>query len=187
MRKKFYLTTPIYYVNDVPHLGHAYTTIAADVLARYYRRLLGRKNVFFLTGTDEHGAKVAKAARLAQKKPKEFCDQVVSRFLDAWKKLRISYDYFIRTTDPRHEKIVQKVLQKIYDRGYIYQATYEGLYCVGCEKFLAENELVNGRCPLHPNQPPVKQKEKNYFFRLSAFKDKLLKAIENQEDKNHSQ
>lgn len=183
MTKKFYITTPIYYVNDVPHIGHAYTTIATDVLARYHRLL--EKDVFFLTGTDEHGAKVAEAAKEAGKKPKEFCDQVVSRFLDAWKKLNISNDYFIRTTDPRHEKIVQKLLQKVYDNGYIYEGTYEGLYCVGCEKFLTESDLVDGRCPLHPNQKPAKQKEKNYFFKLSNFRQKLIRAIESQNNPNH--
>jgi len=183
MTKKFYITTPIYYVNDVPHIGHAYTTIAADVLARYHR--LSGEDVFFLTGTDEHGAKVAEAAKEASKKPKKFCDEVVSRFVDAWKKLNISNDYFIRTTDPRHEKIVQKLLQKVYNNGYIYEGTYEGLYCVGCEKFLTETDLVNSRCPLHPNQKPLKQKEKNYFFKLSTFRKKLIKVIENRKDSNH--
>lgn len=183
MTKKFYITTPIYYVNDVPHIGHAYTTIAADVLARYHKQL--GKDVFFLTGTDEHGAKVAEAAKETGKKPKEFCDQVVSRFKDAWKKLNISNNYFIRTTDPRHEKIVQKLLQKVYDNEYIYEGTYEGLYCVGCEKFLTETDLVNDRCPLHPNQEPIREKEKNYFFKLSDFREKLIKAIENKKDPNH--
>lgn len=183
MNKKFYVTTPIYYVNDVPHIGHAYTTIAADVLARYHRLL--DEDVFFLTGTDEHGAKVAEAAKEAGKKPKEFCDQVVSRFVEAWKSLNISNDYFIRTTDPRHEKIVQELLQKVYDNGYIYPDTYEGLYCVGCEKFLTETDLVDGKCPLHPNRKPVKQKEENYFFRLKSFQEKLIKAIEDKNDPNY--
>lgn len=183
MNKKFYVTTPIYYVNDVPHVGHAYTTIAADVVARYHRLL--EEDVFFLTGTDEHGAKVASAAKEAGKKPKEFCNQVVARFIDAWKNLNISNDYFIRTTHPRHEKIVQELLQKVYDRGFIYKGIYEGLYCVGCEKFLIETDLVDGRCPLHPNQKPVKQKEKNYFFKLSDFRIKLIKAIEDKTDPNY--
>lgn len=185
MDKKFYVTTPIYYVNDVPHIGHAYTTIVADVLARYYRQLLGEKSVFFLTGTDEHGAKVAQAAEAAKKKPKEFCDQVVSRFVKAWKELKISHDYFIRTTDPRHEKIVQRLLQKVYDNGYIYEGAYEGLYCVGCEKFLTETDLVNNKCPLHPNQKPIHQKEKNYFFKLSYFRKKIIKAIKDKSNPNH--
>jgi len=183
MNKKFYVTTPIYYVNDVPHIGHAYTTIAADVLARYYR-VLGKK-VFFLTGTDEHGAKVAEAASKERKKPKQFCDKVVARFVNSWKKLNISNDYFIRTTDPRHEKTVQKLLQKVHDNGYIYSGTYEGLYCVGCEKFLTETDLVDGKCPLHPNRKPARQKEKNYFFKLSDFRERLIKAIEDEKDKNH--
>lgn len=183
MNKKFYVTTPIYYVNDVPHIGHAYTTIAADVLARYHR-LLGKK-VFFLTGTDEHGAKVAEAANKEGKKPEKFCDGVVLRFVNSWKKLNIKNDYFIRTTDPRHEKVVQRLLQKVYDNGYIYSGIYEGLYCVGCEKFLTETDLVDGKCPLHPNRKPVKQKEKNYFFKLSNFRNKLIKAIKNEKDKNH--
>lgn len=183
MNKKFYVTTPIYYVNDVPHIGHAYTTIAADVLARYHR-LLDHK-VFFLTGTDEHGAKVAEAAKKEGKKPKQFCDRVVSRFINSWKRLNISNDYFIRTTNPRHEKIVKDLLKKIYDNGYIYSGTYEGLYCVGCEKFLTESDLIDGKCPLHPNREPVRQKEKNYFFKLSDFREKLIRAIENEKDKNH--
>lgn len=177
------MTTPIYYVNDVPHVGHAYTTIAADVLARYYR-LLGF-DVFFLTGTDEHGTKVAASAQDAGKKPKQFCDEIVLRFIDAWKRLNIANDYFIRTTDSRHEKIVQALIQKAYNNGYVYKGTYKGLYCIGCEKFLTETDLVDNRCPLHPNRKPVRQKETNYFFKLSAFKDTLIKAIENKKDKNH--
>ncbi|MBI2007420.1 MAG: methionine--tRNA ligase [Candidatus Blackburnbacteria bacterium] len=171
---KYFVTTPIYYVNDVPHIGHAYTTVAADALARYWREKVGKENVFFLTGTDEHGAKVAQAAKEAGKTPKEFADSVVPRFQEAWKLLNIEYDYFIRTTDPKHERVVREILQKIYDKGYIYEGVYEGLYCEGCEKFLTKDELVDGKCPLHPNKEPVYQKEKNYFFRLSAFKDKLL-------------
>lgn len=178
---KFFLTTPIYYVNDVPHIGHAYTTVAADVLARYWREKTGEENVFFLTGTDEHGAKVAQSAKEAGKTPKEFVDSVAPRFQEAWKLLNIEYDYFIRTTDPKHEKIVQEVLQKIYDKGHIYEGVYEGLYCEGCERFLTEDDLVNGKCPLHSNKEPVHQKEKNYFFKLSAFKDKLLDIFGNDE------
>lgn len=178
---KFYITTPIYYVNDVPHIGHAYTTVAADVLARYFREKIREKNIFFLTGTDEHGAKVAQAAKEAGKTPKEFANSVAPRFQEAWKLLNIGYDHFIRTTDPKHEKIAQEILQKIYDKGYIYEGIYEGLYCEGCEKFLANEDLVNGKCPLHPNKEPVRQKEKNYFFKLSAFKDKLLEIFEKDE------
>lgn len=178
---KFYLTTPIYYVNDVPHIGHAYTTIAADVLARYWRKKLGDGNVFFLTGTDEHGAKIAQAAKEAGKEPKDFVDSVAPQFEKSWKLLNLSYDHFFRTTDPRHEKLVQEVLQKIYDNGYIYEGIYEGLYCIGCEKFLTEEDLVEGKCPLHPNKEPQYQKEKNYFFKLSSFKERLIQLFENDE------
>ena len=175
--EKFYVTTPIYYVNDVPHVGHAYTTIATDVLARYQKGILGEKNVFFLTGTDEHGTKVAEAAKKAGKKPQEFCDEVSLRFKKAWKDLNISNDYFFRTTDKRHIKKVQEIFQKIYENGKIYSGTYEGLYCVGCEKYLKEKELVNNCCPLHPNQKPIKQKEKNYFFKLKDYEKKLINLI----------
>jgi len=183
MNKKFYITTPIYYVNDVPHIGHAYTTIAADVLARYHRNL--KEDVFFLTGTDEHGAKVAEAAKKAGKEPKEFCDEVSLRFKKTWERLNISNDYFFRTTGERHGKIVQEILQKVYDHGLIKKGIYEGLYCIGCEKFLTENDLVDGCCPLHPNQKPTQQKEENYFFKLSEFKEKLKKAIKDKNDVNH--
>lgn len=176
MNKKFYITTPIYYVNDVPHVGHAYTTIAADIIARYHRDLL-EEDVFFLTGTDEHGNKVAEAAKKAGKNPKDFCDEVSSHFKEAWENLNIHNDYFFRTTNKRHELKVQQILQKIYDRGFIYRDTYEGLYCLGCEKFLTEKDLVDGCCPFHPKEKPIKQKEKNYFFKLSVFKDELVKII----------
>ncbi|MBI4098126.1 MAG: methionine--tRNA ligase [Candidatus Levybacteria bacterium] len=176
---KFYITTPIYYINDIPHIGHAYTTLAADIVARYYKQKFGSDNVFFLTGTDEHGAKVASAAKDAGKEPKEFADSIVPKFQSAWKLLNIDYSYFFRTTDPRHEKKVAEILQKIYDKGYIYEGLYEGLYCEGCEKFLTDDDVVGGKCPLHPNKTPVHQKEKNYFFKLSKFKDSLIKDFEN--------
>lgn len=176
---RFFITTPIYYVNDVPHIGHAYTTVAADVLARYWRGKLGKKNVFFLTGTDEHGQKVAQAAKEAGVSPKEYADSVAPRFIESWKQLNITYDNFIRTTDPKHEKVVTELLQKIYDNGYIYKGTYEGLYCVGCEKFLTETELINGRCPLHPNKEPIHQKEENYFLKLGELSKKVFAAINN--------
>ncbi len=181
--KTFFVTTPIYYVNDVPHIGHAYTTIAADVLARFHR-LRGEK-VFFLTGTDEHGQKIAEAAAAAGLKPKEFCDKISPRFAEAWKKLNLTPDFFIRTTDPRHEKIVQEIIQKIYKAGFIYKGKYEGLYCVGCERFYAESEIVNGKCPLHPNKDLARSSEENYFLKLSGFQKILLAAIENPKDKNH--
>ncbi len=179
----FYVTTPIYYVNDVPHIGHAYTTIAADVLARFHR-LRGEK-VFFLTGTDEHGQKIAEAAKAAGLQPKEFCDKIAPRFAEAWKKLNLTPDFFIRTTDPRHEKVVREIIEKIYKAGFIYKGKYEGLYCVGCERFYAESEIVDGKCPLHPNKPLTKNSEENYFFKLSKFQKILLSAIENPKDKNY--
>ncbi|PJE68330.1 methionine--tRNA ligase, partial [Candidatus Shapirobacteria bacterium CG10_big_fil_rev_8_21_14_0_10_38_8] len=183
MTKKFFITTPIYYVNDVPHIGHTCTTIAADILARYHK-LLG-EDVFFLTGTDEHGNKVAQEAAAAGLTPKEFCDKVSRSFKEIWPKLNIQYDYFIRTTDPRHEKIASAVVQKLYDKGYIYKGMYEGFYCLGCEKFLNEKDLMDGKCPLHPNKEPQHQKEENYFFKLSSFKDVLIKAISDPNDPNH--
>ena len=185
MENKFFITTPIYYVNDVPHIGHACTTVAADILARYHK-LLGEE-VFFLTGTDEHGAKVAEEAKKVNLTPQEFCDKVSKTFSDIWPKLNIQYDYFIRTTNPKHQAIVQELIQKIYDNGDIYKAEYEGLYCIGCEKFIAEDELVNKRCPHHPNGDIEKQKEENYFFKLSKYAPILIKAIEDKNNKNHYQ
>jgi len=180
MIKKFFVTTPIYYVNDIPHIGHTCTTVAADIVARYHK-LLG-EDVFFLTGTDEHGAKVAEAAAKENLSPKEFCDKVSKSFSDTWPKLNINFDYFIRTTNPQHEKIVQEVLLKIYKKGDIYKDKYTGLYCVGCENFITESDLVNGKCPLHPNKAVVKQSEENYFFKLSKYVPILIKAIE---EENH--
>ena len=185
MAKKFYITTPIYYVNDKPHIGHTCTTVAVDIVARY-QKLLGKK-VFFLTGTDEHGAKVAEAAEKANLSPKRFCDKISLIFKNIWPRLNIQYDYFVRTTNPKHEKIVQEVIEKIYKKGDIYKAKYEGLYCVGCEKFITESELVDGKCPLHPNKKIQKQSEENYFFKLSKYVPQLIKSIENKNDKNHYQ
>jgi methionyl-tRNA synthetase len=184
LSKPFYITTPIYYVNDRPHIGHSYTTICADLLARYHR-LEGRES-FFLTGTDEHGTKIAEAAAAAGLKPKAFCDEVVQHFKRAWSGLSIEYDDFIRTTDERHIEAVQKLLMVLHDartengEPVIYSGSYEGIYCVGCEKFLTEKDLVNGLCPDH-KKPPVTLKEKNYFFRLTAFMDKLKNLIETNE------
>jgi len=177
---KFYITTPIYYVNDRPHIGHAYTTIVADVLARFWRSQIGEDNVFFLTGTDEHGAKVAEKAKDAGQSPKEFVDGVSATFKEAWKNLDISNNDFIRTTDDRHKKIVIDILNKLKDKGVIYEGDYEGLYCVGCEKFILESELVDGKCPDH-NRVPEKLKEKNWFFKLSDFLPKIKKSIESGE------
>lgn len=166
MNRKFYITTPIYYVNDSPHIGSAYTTLAADIIARYQRQKLGRENVFFLVGTDEHGQKIQAVAQEKGLTPIELADKVSQEFKNAWKLMNFDYDFFIRTTDKRHEKVVSELLQKVYDAGYIYSGTYEGPYCIGCERFYKESELVNGKCPLHPNKEVSYQKEKNYFFKL---------------------
>lgn len=174
----FYLTTPIYYVNDVPHLGHAYTCVASDYIARF-RRLQGR-TVHFLTGTDEHGQKILRTAESKGISPKEWTDQIVPRWTEVWDALRISYDDFIRTTEARHEGPVQRFVQELYDRGEIYRGEYEGLYCVGCEAFKTEDELVDGKCPLHKVEPDV-VKEENYFFRLSKYQDRLIELYENDE------
>jgi methionyl-tRNA synthetase len=183
MAQKFYVTTPIYYINDVPHIGHTSTTIAADIVARYHK-VLGEE-VFFLTGTDEHGAKVAEAAEKYGLPPKEYCDKISKTFEDIWPKLDISYDYFIRTTNPQHEKIVQEILEKIHQKGDIYKAEYNGLYCVGCEGYVNESDLIDGRCPFHPNREVVAQSEENYFFRLSKYVPMLIEAIENEKHPLH--
>lgn len=183
MAQNFYVTTPIYYVNDVPHLGHTCTTVVTDIIARYHK-LIGDE-VFFLTGTDEHGAKVAEAAEKKGLSPQKFVDQISLNFKQIWPRLNIQYDYFIRTTNPDHERIAQKLIQKIYQNGDIYKGKYEGLYCVGCEKFITETDLVSGRCPFHPNQKIQKQSEENYFFKLSKYAPLLIKAIQDSHDKNH--
>jgi methionyl-tRNA synthetase len=182
--KPFYVTTPIYYVNDRPHIGHAYTTIAADVLARFHR-MAGRE-AFFLTGTDEHGSKVAEAAAAAGLSEQEFCDRTVEHFKTAWTNLSIDYSDFIRTTSKRHEKAVWKILDAMRrartddGREVVYTGFYEGLYCTGCEKFITEKELVDGLCPSH-GRPPERLKEKNYFFRLTAYIEKIRQKIESNE------
>src|SRR5579883_809858 len=179
---KYYITTPIYYVNDVPHIGHAYTTVAADVLARHHRRL--GDDVLFLTGTDEHGAKIAEAATRHGVTPKAYVDEIVERFKSAWRALEISNDFFIRTSDPRHEAGVAAFLETLYNAGDIYKGVYEGLYCVGCEQFKTEEDLVNGLCPYH-NLAPKWYSEENYFFRLSKYQDALLNALTDPSDPNH--
>lgn len=177
-QKKFYVTTPIYYVNNSPHIGSAYTTIAADILARWHR--LCGEDVFFLTGTDEHGQKIQEMALAAGKKPQEFVDEVAQKFKDTFKLLNISNDYFIRTTDKDHEKDVQRILQELYDKKLIYKGEYEACYCVGCEQYLNKSDLVEGKCPLHKKEPEI-IKEESYMFKLSSFEDKLLKAIKNED------
>ncbi len=181
--EKFYVVTPIYYVNAAPHVGSLYTTLAADVLARYYRLKLGKDKVFFLTGTDEHGQKVAEYAEKAGMTPQAFADSIVPEFKKAWKLSNISYDYFIRTTEEGHKKYVNEIFEKIYAAGYIYKGIYEGMYCVGCEKFITETEMVDGRCPLHPDKDLVLQKEENYFFKLKEFAPRILKMIQDGEYK----
>ena len=164
---RFYVTTPIYYVNDAPHVGHAYATVNADAMARWHR-LVG-DDVFFLTGTDEHGQKVARAAEENGVTPQEWTDRLSAHFAEAWAALDISNDDFIRTTEPRHYQAVQQFLQVIYDNGYITKDVYRGLYCVSCEQYYAEEELEGGtRCPVH-RRPVELLEEENYFFRLSAF------------------
>ena len=171
MKNKFYVTTPIYYPNDIPHVGHAYTTIAADVLARWYK--IKGYDVFFLTGTDEHGKKIENTAKKHSKSPKEFVDSLIPKFKDAWKKLNLDYDRFIRTTDKDHEKIVQEILQNVYDKGDIYKGQYEGYYCIGCEAYYTEKDLIDGCCPIHKTKIE-KLKEESYFFRLSKYQKQLL-------------
>jgi methionyl-tRNA synthetase len=179
---KFYLTTPIYYVNDVPHIGHAYTTVAADVLARHYRRR--GDEVFFLTGTDEHGAKIAEAAARHGMPPKQYVDQIVERFQEAWQALEISNNFFVRTSSPDHEAGVAAFLETLYLSGDVYQGTYEGLYCVSCEQFKTEEDLIDGLCKDHL-QKPIWYSEQNYFFRLSRYQDVLLRALTDPDDPNH--
>jgi methionyl-tRNA synthetase len=168
---RFYVTTPIYYVNDAPHIGHAYSTINADAVARWHR-LLG-DDTFFLTGTDEHGLKVVRSAEAAGLSPREQADRTSERFKDAWKLLDIRYDDFIRTTEARHYKAVQDFLQRIYDNGDIELGVYEGPYCVSCEGYYAESDLVDGNCPIH-NRPVEFFREENYFFKLSRYQQPLL-------------
>jgi methionyl-tRNA synthetase len=168
---KYYLTTPIYYVNAQPHLGHAYTTIVADALARWHR-LLG-DDVHFLTGTDEHGLKIQQAAEAAGTSPQEFTDSIAPLFQQAWKRLNISNDDFIRTTEARHKVGVQKLLQACFDAGDIELDKYNGLYCVPCEAYYTEDDLDGENCPIH-KRPVQHVEEENYFFRLSRFEQRLI-------------
>ena len=170
--KRFYVTTPIYYVNDKPHIGHAYTTILADVLSRYHRN--NGRDVFFLTGLDEHGQKVQQAAEERGVEPKIHCDEMAPRFIELWDELHIQYDDFIRTTEKRHMDVVQNILQKVYDKGDIYEDNYEGLYSVSEERFITEKEADSGDF-----RDIKKLKEKNYFFKMSKYQEKLISHIEN--------
>jgi methionyl-tRNA synthetase len=179
MEDAFYITTPIYYVNASPHIGHAYTTIVADVLARYHR--LHGVRTFFTTGTDEHGDKIAEAAEKAGVTPKEYADRISAQFRALWPELAITNDYFIRTTDANHVETVRRILRKVHDAGDIYFGEYEGFYCVGCERFYMEKELVDGKCPDHQTAPEYR-KESNYFFRMGKYQKWLIDHIEENPD-----
>jgi len=174
MSKTYYVTTPIYYVNAEPHIGHAYTTVMADFLARFNR--LDGADSYFLTGTDEHGEKIYQAAKKAATDPQTFCDRISQRFNDAWLELDISNDDFIRTTEERHKGVVRRVLETVHDNGDIYYDEYEGIYCVGCERFLTDKELVDGKCPDHLIKPE-NRREGNYFFRMEKYRHWLLDHI----------
>ena len=179
MTRPFYVTTPIYYVNARPHLGHAYTTIVADVATRFHT-MLGSE-VYFLTGTDEHGDKVVRAAKKENMTPRNYVDMISKLFRDLWPELQIDNSNFVRTTDPAHMAVVEQVLQKIYEAGDIYFAEYEGQYCFGCERFYTDRELVDGKCPDHETEPEV-IKESNYFFKMSRYQDWLIDHIRSNPD-----
>jgi methionyl-tRNA synthetase len=174
MTKPFYVTTPIYYVNARPHLGHAYTTIVADVITRFHT--MRKAEVYFLTGTDEHGDKVVRAAKQDNLSPKAYVDKISQAFKDLWPQLNISNNYFIRTTDESHIAVVKQILKKIYDAGDIYFSEYEGQYCFGCERFYTDRELVDGKCPDHEKAPEI-IKESNYFFKMSKYQEWLIDHI----------
>jgi len=175
MSQKFFVTTPIYYVNDAPHIGHAYTTILADVLARFHR--VANEDVFFLTGLDEHGQKVKQAAEKRGMDPQSHCNDLAPRFTNLWERLDIRFDDFVRTTQERHKSIVQMVLQKVYDAGDIYVDEYEGWYSVAEERFITEEEYASGAF-----RDVKKLKEKNYFFKMSKYQTKLIEYIETHPD-----
>lgn len=179
MDNTFYVTTPIYYVNAEPHLGHAYTTIVSDFLARWHR--LDGHHTYFLTGTDEHGEKVYQAATAAGTDPQSFTDRISQRFRSAWQRLDISNDDYIRTTERRHKQVVRQVLQRVHDAGDIYQAEYEGLYSVGQERFVTEKELVDGKLP-EDAAPPERRREVNYFFRMEKYQPWLIDHLERHPD-----
>jgi methionyl-tRNA synthetase len=177
MKNTFYVTTPIYYPNDVPHIGHAYNAVATDFLARYHR--LRGDDVFHLTGTDEHGLKLQRAAEAAGLEPQRWVDEMEPKWKEVWARLDIAYDDYIRTTEPRHKEAVAKLLTAVRENGRddIYLGTYEGLYCVSCELYYTEGDLVDGNCPIH-ERPVERMSEENYFFRLSAYQDRLLQHYE---------
>ncbi|MEW9033668.1 MAG: methionine--tRNA ligase, partial [Planifilum fimeticola] len=174
-QKTFYITTPIYYPSDKLHIGHAYTTVAGDAMARY-KRLKGYR-VMYLTGTDEHGQKIQRKAREKGKTPQQFVDEIVAGIRHLWDRLDISYDDFIRTTEERHKRVAQKIFKRLMDQGDIYLGEYEGWYCTPCESFWTERQLVDGNCP-DCNRPVEKVREKSYFFRMSKYVDRLLAHYE---------
>src|SRR5579862_4898044 len=176
---RYYLTTPIYYVNSTPHIGHAYTTCAADILVRHQKQR--GAETFFLTGVDEHGTKVARAAEEHGQSPQEFVDAIAPSWRALAPRLNAHPDFFIRTSDEGHKVFVRDFLQRIYDNGDVYEDIYAGFYCVGCEEFKAEADLVDGKCPIH-GTVPERIEEKNYFFRLSAYQDKLLALYDERPD-----
>lgn len=179
--KTFALTTPLYYVNDLPHIGSAYTTIAADIIARFAH--LQGKSVLLVTGTDEHGQKIQRAAESNGRSPQAYSDQIVTGFDALWHKLNIQYDRFIRTTNPKHEAIVKEFFQRVWDNGDIYKGQQKGWYCVSCEEFKEERELLTEhRCPLHPNKQAEWRDEENYFFRLSRYQSQLEALYQQQPD-----
>lgn len=175
MAKKVYITTPIYYPNDKPHLGSAYTTIVGDALKRFYK--MRGYETYYLTGTDEHGEKIQKEAEKRGLTPKDFVDEMVKAFKKAWEKLGIEYDRFIRTSEEDHEKVVQWALQKVYEKGEIYKGVYKGYYCVSCERYYTESDLLDGNCPYH-HKPPELREIETYFFKLSKYRERLLRFYE---------
>ena len=177
--RSYYATTPIFYVNAAPHLGHAYTTILVDVVTRFHR--LKGDDTFFLTGTDEHGEKVAKAAQSNGQTPQQYTDEISAQWRNTWNRLGIQYDEFIRTTEPRHKQVVQEILQRVYDSGDIFYGEYSGLYCVGAERFVTEKELVDGKCP-DDDQPPEYRSEANYFFRMEKYRPWLRDQLAQKPD-----
>ena len=177
-KEKILITTPVYYVNAEPHLGHTYTTLAADILTRWFRLLC--KKVFFLTGLDEHGAKIEQSVEGTGKNPQDFCDEKAMIFKKTWEKFGIEYDNFIRTTEKSQIKAVENFLRYLKERNYIYKDNYKGFYCIGCEQYKKESDLVNGLCPDHLTKP-VLLDEESYFFKLTEFQEDLLKMVENNE------
>lgn len=173
---KYFVTTPIYYINDKPHIGHAYSTIAADVLARYHRQKLGKDNVFFLTGTDENSKKTIEAAKQMNQPPELYTDNMAKIWQQVWDRLGISYNRFVRTTEPDHETAVGEIVERIYRSGDVYKGIYEGWYCFKCETFYKQEELVDQKCPIHKSEVEY-IKEDNYFFKLSKYQELLKRHL----------